>query len=285
MHVRRMMPSALVLALLVAGIVTPGRAAGPPAGTDTGAPSAARPHFVRLRPGKTPDTGNFQTAAVRYRMPSSAVEVVLCSVVHVGEQRYFDRLQKLLSRSDLVLYEAVQVGKDDHPVPATDRWLDPAQALGSLLGLVHQASSLDYTAGNFVWADVSLDELLSGGAGDLLDSLMGSAPTTAGKALAGSVASLLFSALDPRRARAELARVLAQAFDDLPTLLGSKLSSSLIDLRNRKVIGVMDERLAQLGQGSLTILFGAGHMPDLDRTLQGRGWRPVRTTWFTAWSY
>lgn len=247
--------------------------------------AAERTHFVRQKAGKQPGTGAFQTAAVRYRNAASPVDVVLCAVVHVGERRYFEKLQKRLTASELVLYEAVQAGQDDHPVPATDRWLDPAQALGSLLGLVHQATALNYRSPNFVWADVSLDELFRGGGADLLESLLGSAPSTASAAIAGGVFSLLFSAMDPRRARAELAGVLTEAFDDLPTLLGSKLSHSLIEVRNQKLLGVLDAHLPRLARGTVTVLFGAGHMPDVERTLRARGWAPVRTSWYSAWTY
>lgn len=247
--------------------------------------AAERPHFVRRTTGKIAGTGSFQTASVAYTSPKSRTKVVLCAVVHVAEVAYFQKLQKRLSASDIVLYEAVSVGDSEHPVPAKDRWLDPASAVGSLLGLVHQASSLDYRAKNFVWADLSIDEVFKGGSADFLDSLMGSVPAATGEALAKGITNLLWSALDPRAARGELAGVLTTAFDDLPTLLGAKLSHSLIALRNARCLAVLDERLAQLPGGTITVLYGAGHMPELDRTLQERGWTPAATSWYDAWTY
>lgn len=249
------------------------------------AQGAERTHFVRLKAGKEAGTGTFQTAAVRYSNPATPVEVVLCAVVHVGDLRYFQKLRKRLDASALVLYEAVQVGTDEHPVPATDRWLDPAQALGNLLGLVHQATALDYRSAHFVWADVSLAELFRGGGPDLLESLLGGAPSTATGAIPGGVFSLLFLAMDPRRARAKLAGVLNRTFDDLPSLLGTKLSHSLIEMRNQKVLSVLEAHLEVLPRGTITVLFGAGHMPDVERRLVAKGWARVKTSWYSAWTY
>ena len=247
--------------------------------------AAERPHFVRQKPGKEPGSGAFQTAAVVYTSPKSAAQIVLCAVVHVGERAYFDQLQTRLSASTLVLYEAVQIGESPHPVPATDRWLDPATALGSMLGLVHQATALNYRSRNFVWADVSLDELFKGGGSDMLGSLLGSAPSNPSAALLTGLSNLLWSAFDPRRARAELANVLATAFDDLPNMLGSKLANSLIGLRNDRLMTVLDARLPTVPTGRITVLYGAGHMPDLDKRLQQRGWSPTKVAWYSAWTY
>lgn len=244
-----------------------------------------KPHFVRTRAGRAPEPSAFQTAAIRYHKASSPVDVVLCAVVHLGERGYYGRIQKMLARSERVLYEAVQVGEGDHPVPAGDRWADPAQMLGNLLGLVHQATAIDYARKNFVWADVSLHELLNKGGEDLLEGLASGGPTAAAGALAGGIASMLMSMMDPRRARAELAKVLCATFDDLPAILGDQFSRPLIALRNKKLLTVFDRELAHLDRGTLTILYGAGHMPDLDRTLQSRGYQPVETRWLSAWTY
>lgn len=250
------------------------------------AEAAERTRFVRQKPGSKPGAGAFQTAAVVYTSPKCQTEVVLCAVVHVAETGYFQKIQKRLAASELVLYEAVQVGDSAHPVPATDRWLDPAQALGSMLGLVHQATALDYHAENFVWADVSLDQLFKeGGPTDLLGSLLGSAPAGASTALMEGVTNLLWSAFDPKRARAELANVLATAFDDLPNMLGAKLSRSLIVLRNDRLMQVLDERLPNVPKGRITVLYGAGHMPDIDHRLVQRGWTVAKSSWYSAWTY
>lgn len=260
------MRSILVCALLVLSVAVAG--------------AAERTRFVRQKPGA------FQTASVVYTSPASKVEIVLSAVVHVAEKTYFQKLQKRLAASDLVLYEAVQAGDSEHPVPATDRWLDPAQALGSMLGLVHQATALDYHADNFVWADVSLDELFrEGGATDLLSSLLGSAPAGASPALVEGISNLMWSAFDPKRARAGLASVLATAFDDLPGMLGTKLAHSLIEMRNDRLMQVLDERLPRLPKGRITVLYGAGHMPDIDRRLLQRGWSVAKSTWYSAWTY
>ncbi len=252
------------------------------------AQAAPRTHFVRTRASKdakTPSTGAFQTAAVRYRKPEAPVDVVLLAVVHLGEPRYFGRIQKLLAASDLVLYEAVQVGNDEHPVPATNRWADPASMFGKMLGLVHQASALDYHPANFVWADISLDELMDKGGQDLMAAILSGGPTQAAEAMGEGMLGLLASVFDPRQARAQLATVLAKSFDDLPAILGEQLSRPLIALRNKRLMEVVDRQLARLERGTLTVLFGAGHMPDLDRTLQARGYVPVETRWLSAWTY
>ena len=245
----------------------------------------AAPHRTRfVRTKMTPQGGVFQTATVRYRKPSSPVEIALCAVVHLGDTRYFGNLRRLLAAADLVLYEAVQVGRDAHPVPATDRWLDPAAAIGNLLGLIHQASALDYRSRNFVWADVTLDELWNTGGGDILDALTSGGPT-ASAALTDGLSNLLLSMLDPRAARGQLALVLAKSFDDLPALLGKQLSKPLIQLRNNRCFQVLDAQLGTLSSGTLVVLYGAGHMPDMDRRLLERGYVPVRTTWYSAWTY
>ena len=249
------------------------------------AAEVARPHFVRTRATKQKPGGSFQTAAVRYHKADAPVDVILCAVVHLGEPRYFGRIQKLLSQSDRVLYEVVQIGNDDHPVPASARGFDPASMLANLLGLVHQATALDYEQANFVWADITFDELVDKGGQDLLQGLLSGGPSAAADIVAGSVASLLVGMMDAKLARAQLADVLAKAFDDLPALLGDQLTRPLIQMRNQRLMSVVDRELGKLPHGTLTILYGAGHMPDLDRTLQARGYQPVGTRWLSAWTY
>ena len=90
------------------------------------------------------------------------VYVDLIGVVHIGEQEYYEQLNGIFEKYDAMLYElvapkdAVVTGSDSEKKGLVSR----AQiGMKNLLDLSFQLDEIDYTASNFVHADLSPTEL------------------------------------------------------------------------------------------------------------------------------
>ncbi len=106
-----------------------------------------------------------EVAVVRYESPSVAgAEVDLVSAVHIGEQSYYNELNELFDKYDVVLYELVaeegtvipKGGKREgaqHPVSMLQ---DSAR---QFLGLKSQLAEIDYTKKHFLRADMTPQQI------------------------------------------------------------------------------------------------------------------------------
>lgn len=235
----------------------------------------------------------------------------LAGVSHLGESNYFARVQKFLDDKALVLFEGIGFEEYSGKAAGTESAskTDTSSAhsglqtkLAESLGMAFQLEAMDYSRPNFKNSDVSLlelrqlmekasgkDDVASGSLEGLLSAMQGGegaaqAMMNFGLGLVGSSPKL--------RAYAKLAllEMLASLEGDISRLgavePGIKpLLEALIERRNEKVMADLRRELATKKRGeSIAILYGAGHMADLERRVRKIGYSPGNEAWFTAMS-
>lgn len=305
---------ALLLAWLAAGFAT---AAPPAAKARPARPEAGRAErgerdeetqghrFLRVSRDDAGRPLALETAIVSYAEPPAAaaaagraapLEVELVGAVHVGSRGYYETLDRLFTGYDAVLYELV--APDEARVPKPGR--KPAGAIGSaqhgltqLLGLEFQLDKIDYTAANFVHADLSPKEFDAAMAkrGEtwwtMFTRLMREGAARGGRQPGGDVdVGDLFGILFGGNRELRLRRLMAEQFTDMDALtaaFGGEEGSSLITDRNGAALDVLREQIGK-GRRRIAIFYGAAHMDDFDRRLQADfGLQPGETTWLEAW--
>jgi hypothetical protein len=235
--------------------------------------------------------------ADRGRQP---LQVDLVAAVHVGCQSYYDTLDRLFADYDAVLYELV-APPNSRPKPGAK----PSGAIGSaqqglkqMLGLEFQLEAVDYTAANFVHADLSPKEfdaaMKKRGESwwSMFMKLMGEGMARAeregrqpgGDVSIGEMFGLLFGSGEARQVR--LRRIMAEQFTDMEALtaaFGGDEGSTLITDRNAAALRVLREQIAK-GRRRIAIFYGAAHMDDFDHRLrEDFALQPRETVWLEAW--
>ncbi len=168
-------------------------------------------------------------------------------------------------------------------------------ALAKALGLAFQLDAIDYDRPHFRCSDMAMDQLQRAleQRGVAFDVLEGS---LAGSSLPGRIALFLLRLVrvadvffDGAIADA-LKVMLIELFSDEAFLeqslqqYGPGFGDVLIDQRNQVVLDDLKEILAQEPEvGSIAILYGAAHMPDLgERLAEQLSYHPADEQWFTA---
>jgi hypothetical protein len=259
------------------------------------------PHdqFVRIlhNPAKTPQA--LQTAVVRH-VPQDCGRtrptVDLVAAVHIGDAAYYQQLNGLFEKYDVVLFELVtadsiaavkNVGKPrNNPLSAVQ------SAMTDVLDLQFQLKGIDYTRKNFVHADMSPKEFAKSmdQRGESFLQIFFRAmgyglSRQAGDASSFGDVDLLAALLSKNRALA-LKRVMAGQFEDLEgqmAAINGKNGSTLITERNKKALAVLKKQVDE-GKDRIAIFYGAGHMHDMQQRLKDDfGLAPISTRWLTAW--
>lgn len=308
MH-RLFSPSPL-LALLATIVVLPVTAAEghrKPAAAEPPLEAAAK--FLRLTSDDSDAPLSLDTSIVEYReTPEAAaragrkpVTVDLVAAVHLGSADYYETLERRFEEYDAVLYELVAPPSARVPRPGRA----PAGALGAaqqgltkMLGLEFQLEAIDYTAENFVHADLSPKEFEAAmrKRGEswwtmftkLMRESMARAERgdtgPAGELGVSDVFGMLFGSQADRQLR--LRRLMAEQFKDMDALtaaFGGEEGSTLITDRNAAALNVLREQIAK-GDRKIAIFYGAAHMEDFDQKLRKDfGLQPGETVWLEAW--
>jgi hypothetical protein len=267
------------------------------------APDLGR-EWVRLLKDDQGEATAMQTAIVRYTpaengdgMPKG-VYVDLVGAVHVGDRAYYDRLNRLFTEYEALLYElvapegtVVERGRGTssaHPVGALQN------GLKQMLDLEHQLEQIDYTRPNFVHADMSPDQMSktmeSRGESflQMYFRLVGQAiaqqsrSTAEGQSLDFDLFSALFASDRARQLKVILAGQLAEV-ESLLVGFGGEQGSTLIEERNKVALDVLRREMAA-GKKKLAVFYGAGHLADMDSRLREMfGLVPTEIVWVTAW--
>ncbi|MFO0870801.1 MAG: hypothetical protein U0935_17880 [Pirellulales bacterium] len=279
-----------------AGKEAAGKEAGPGEGQ-------APPAFIRVRRGPEPESTALalETSIARYTAaegPHQGVQIDLVAVVHIGERAYYEELNRRFADYDVVLYELVAPegarvpkggtkGKNTHPVSALQN------GLKSLLALDFQLDHVDYTAANFVHADMTPEEMAKSMAdrqeswSQMFFRMLGQGIAQQSKTQQQGGDWALFGALFAKDRPLRLKRVLAAQFEDVDASLAAldgPQGSTLITQRNRKALQVLDREL-RAGRRRIAIFYGAGHMVDFEkRLLADYGLKRGATEWLTAWN-
>lgn len=276
------------------------------------------PQFVRLLERKG-EPQSLQTAIVSYRpaakkppnegssgeksegsagqnsenLPEN-LQIDLVGVIHIGEQAYYEQLNRILRSYDVVLYELVapegtraEPGvRPAHPISAIQ------MSLKNFLGLSFQLDVIDYHRPNFVHADMSPEEFSQSMAerGESLWAMFlrafgyEFARNQMGNRRASDADFLvaLFSKDRQLQMKRIFASQLAEDVSGQIRALEGPQGSTLISGRNEKVIQVL-RRQIEAGHRKIAIFYGAGHMEHFHQRLKELGLSPAKTRWLDAW--
>ena len=226
------------------------------------------------------------------------VEVDLVGAVHLGGKGYYDTLDRLFEDYDAVLYELV--APDHARVPQPGR--KPSGAIGNaqqgltkMLGLTFQLDEIDYSAANFIHADMSPKEFDAAmqKRGEswwtMFTRLMreGAERAERGKPTGPEVGiGDLWGMFFGKDREVRLRRIMAEQFTDMEVLtaaFGGEEGSTLITDRNGAALEVLSEQIAA-GKERIAIFYGAAHMEDFDRRLrEDLSLEPGEVEWVEAW--
>ena len=257
--------------------------------------------FVRIRRETDGELAALETSVAGYRSGESdqahGLQVDLVSAVHVGEKSYYAELNRRFKSYDAVLYELIAA----KGVDAAQRRSEGASpvtmvqsAIRSCLGLEFQLDAIDYTANNFVHADMSPQEF-SQSMKDRNESFsrlflraLAMSYVKEGKGRRQrppDLADMLLLVFDKARATG-LRRLMAEQFGDMNAIvemINGPEGSTLVTERNKVVIKVLREQINQ-GRRKFAVFYGGAHMPDIERRLvQDFHMEPARLEWLTAW--
>lgn len=255
--------------------------------------------FVRFVDGPGEWQGQLQTAINSYHNDEGK-EVNLVAAIHIADTAYYAMLNEFFTTQDLVLYEMV-AEPDQRPGPnsaaAGGSPLSMIQNLvARLLNVEFQLQEIDYTPANFRHADLSpaqlgnimaeKDESFFSMIFDVAMAQQASAQSRALEPGDFSVSSLLMALSMENQSQALkylLARELARA-DGL--LLDPQLEDSLTLLgdRNRVAMARLESALKEADRRTISLFYGAAHMPGLERALKAMGFQDTGRSWLTAWA-
>jgi hypothetical protein len=249
-----------------------------------------------------------ETAIVRYVeadgvKPGQPAEkydryVDLVGAVHIGDQAYYDKLNRRFKKYDAVLYELVA---PEGTVVPKGRGTSNAHPLGalqnslkSMLEVEHQLEQIDYTRPNMVHADLSPSEFLESmdkrdeGFAQMYFRMVGASLAQQSQAASkGENAEVdLMAALFAEDRARQLKIAMANQFEGMETLLVGITGpdgSTLITERNKRALDVLEQQLGD-GQRRLAIFYGAGHLAEMsDQIAERFDMKPVSVEWVEAW--
>ena len=262
------------------------------------------PQFLRLQQDETDEPIALETAIVRYGYNHNTADQIthvdLVAAVHIGEKEYFSTLNQLFRTYDVVLYELVappnarvpQAGGRPSGAIGTAQ-----QGLKNLLGLQFQLDQIDYTAQNFVHADLSPQEFNKAMQrrgeswwtmfSKIMQESMARANENPKKKSPDPSFGDLFGIIFGSNRELRMKRLLADQFSDMEVLtsaFGGEEGSSLITDRNTAALSVLKQQLQKRSQ-SIAIFYGAAHMHDFDTRLRKNfQLQPTETVWLEAWN-
>ena len=250
------------------------------------------PKFLRFT--ESQDQAILETASVEYAHPDGTT-VELIGAVHIADKPYYSKLNTQFKQYDALLYE--MVGGDPENPPSKEQLQSSKNNLmrtlqssfGRMMKLDFQLDHIDYTAKNFVHADMSFEtfQKRQKAKGENLLSLMlkaqKQAPSNKSQNLNLSAILKLLLNNDPTDMKIELGR----QFQDVESIIAGiegPDGSVLVAERNITALKVM-EREREKGKKKMGLFYGAAHLPDFDKRLREEfGFKRGKTIWHPAWT-
>jgi hypothetical protein len=300
----------LALGTLCLALAGPVLAADPPADQKPDPKKKPEPTtFLRVKRDKKDTPIALETATVRFvpKGGEAGVTVDLIAAVHVGDQAYYDALNKQMEQYDVLLYELVADEGTRIPKGGKREKENPLSKLQGLmktvLDLESQVEQIDYTKKNFVHADLSPEKMAEAikergddgltialsVAADMLrkqnreEMKKGKEPDK-GKKDKDDEPDLLGMLLDPQAA-VKLKRTMAEQFEAAGDDggLGPTIGNILVADRNKAALKVLQKEIAK-GKKKIGIFYGAAHMPDFEKRLaEDFDLKKDKVDWVTAW--
>jgi hypothetical protein len=230
------------------------------------------------------------------------VLVDLVGAVHVADAVYFEALNERFKGYDAVLYELV--GSPEKGKPLGNRavandarlgWIGTLQQkMKEALKLEGQLEKIDYTAANFVHADMGMEAFQKTQEtkqetflGLWLKAMAAQQSVGSSEAAGNDLASVmvLLQILMKKDGADDLKRLIGREFDQVESIMSGMEAGGgtvIIGERNRVALEVMAEQIA-VGKKRLAIFYGAGHFPDMQKRLEAMGFQKKGEEWLPAW--
>jgi hypothetical protein len=259
------------------------------------------PLFLRVKESDSGSPQALECAVVTYKIasgPYAGAVIDLIGAVHIGEKSYYQRLNSMFKGYEAVLYELVAESTDrprknerrrggGNPISSLQTGMKDA------LKLSFQLEEVDYTARNFVHADMNPSEFgedmakRNDGIISMMARLMGAgfamqASKKANENQAEMTAAML--SRDPLKMRRAMAKQFESLDNQMVGIADKDGKSTLLTERNAKAFSVLEEQL-KAGKRKLGVFYGAGHFPDMhQRLLKDFGAELIETDWVEAWN-
>ncbi|WP_052470023.1 TraB/GumN family protein [Thiolapillus brandeum] len=254
--------------------------------------------YARLEKSPQGKPVALQTAVVRMVPGDGSPDidyVDLVGAVHIGEHRYYQQINGLFRRYDVVLYELVaprgtripRGGGKNHSVIGNLQ-----SGMRKVLGLGLQLEDVDYHLPNLVHADLTPDEFFESMArrNESVAGMLGRAwlagmgRQRSPKALANQM-NLYRNLLSGDSDKA-LKIWFANEMVEMSTMqhaIEGKNGSTLLAERNRKAVQVLRQEIAR-GHRRIAIFYGAAHLSGIQKLLEkDLGLVPAKIAWLNAW--
>lgn len=246
-----------------------------------------------------------ETAIVRYSSATpGGAQVDLIGAVHIGEGEYYDKLNRLFDKYDVLLYELVAPEGTQIPLGGKREGggFNPVammqDASKKMLGLESQLEKIDYTKKHFVRADMTPTQMAEKMAergdtaltialdtfADIMRKSNKAAQNPESNPLATMAKDLSFSDLlgNPAKMKQLMAMQFAST-GSLDMAMGESLNQLLIVDRNAEALRGLTKQLTA-GNKRIGVFYGAAHLPDLEKHLVADfGMRKTGQAWLEAW--
>ena len=260
--------------------------------------------FVRVRYSEKVPTRAIamDTAVVHFEAKSGnkdAATVDLIGAIHIADAEYYEKLNKLFSEYDVVLFELVaEEGTRLDPKVTAQSKESPGliggmqNGFADLLKLEHQLHHIDYTVKNMLHADMEPEVFMKRMVGEgemakifsrvMMQSLNQSSSQS--DKTAGRMIGSLFAARDKSLGlkRVFAAEMCRQIEDQLWIFEGDE-GSTLIRERNGCALAKL-RKVIHRGEKKIAIFYGAAHLYNFcDQLEKEFDMKPVKVTWVKAW--
>lgn len=246
------------------------------------------------------ESDSLQTAVVSYESPQKA-KLDLVGAIHIADKAYFDALNVRFKGYEAVLYELVGPSFEERGKPEAKKAAEKMQWVGQLqtmmrdtLKLHGQLEGIDYTAKNFVHADMDMSQftqtqtqkqesflslyLKAAQAQKEVNEKRGVNSDAAGMVM-------LLKILTMKDSSTELKRMIAQEFDSVEDIMAGMETGDgtvLVGERNKVALQVMDKEITA-GKKRIAIFYGAAHLGDMEERLLKKGFKRTKVEWLKAW--
>lgn len=259
--------------------------------------AAAAADFTRIASDAHGNPTALQLAIVKYGAVSGNDELAvdLISAIHIGDSSYYENLNDRFDAYDVVLYELV-IRDETETTPNNPNPMNMLSAsqvfLKNLLGLAFQLDEIDYSAPNFVHADMTA-AMLGDSMADRGESLYVYAWRTFLVALdeyakdpLGLRDLRVLGRMVAHRQNNGLKTAIAYEMADernMRDYLGGEQGSALIAARNARAMQILQEQI-DAGARRIGIFYGVAHMPDFEQRLADElSLVRQQTDWINAW--
>lgn len=246
------------------------------------------------------ESDSLQTAVVSYESPQK-IKLDLVGAIHIADKAYFDGLNVRFKGYEAVLYELVGPSFEERGKPEAKKQAEKLQWVGQLqtmmrdtLKLHGQLEGIDYTAKNFVHADMDMSQftqtqtekqesflslyLKAAQAQKEVNEKRGVNSDAAGMVM-------LLKILTMKDSSTELKRMIAQEFDSVEDIMAGMETGDgtvLVGERNKVALQVLDKEIAA-GKKRIAIFYGAAHLGDMEERLLKKGFKRTKVEWLKAW--